>query len=357
MKLKLLLFFMGIIQVNIYSQNDNYPKPTENTIRLMTYNVSYARGNTGNTAFQPAKVNTIGRVIKLLDPDIVSLQELDSACAERYHRYLLKDIKEATGEDYTMIYTPTALYNTGNIGNGVLVKSKYSVLGVKPMTVPGNGRAMTRINLENMVFFSTHWDVSCVECRQQSATLLNAELRFIRKPVFLAGDLNDSHRWRGGAFPILEDNDWELHSTTDPTEPSGTSTIDYILFHDYNNSKINFLGSNPAKMLFLSSGNIDLAGVSDHYPVYLDIEFPVSASLDANYKEESPIIYPSVTTGLLHVNSDVQVSKMNIYTNNGQLVQEISGKNQIDISSLQNGTYYVEVVTPELKICQAIIKQ
>ena len=274
--------FLGLllfIPFFMMSGNHNYPRTWDGCIRLMTYNVAYARGNTGHSGFMTAKVDEVGVVIKMLDPDIVALQELDSACAERYYRYLLKDIKEATGKDYQLIYTSVMPYNTGNIGNGILVKSDLTVSRIKVLKV-GSEKPITRIDLDRFTFFNAHLHVDCVECRQQSAAVLNSELKYIRRPSFLAGDLNDSHRWGGGAFPLLIDNDWILSSTLEPTIPGNPSTIDYILYHDYNNSGLKLGNSDPVTVLTLPERIINVGEVSDHYPVYLDIKLPDETDLD-----------------------------------------------------------------------------
>ena len=91
----------------------------------------------------------------------------------------------------------------------------------------------------------------------------------------LAGDLNDSHRWSGGgaAFPVLT-NEFAIKSSTEGTLPGQPNeTIDYILFDDNGQpSAVNFLETGVVKKLNFNGKVEDLDTVSDHFPVYLDIE-------------------------------------------------------------------------------------
>lgn len=74
------------------------------TIRLLTYNTHYCKGAADPGTISEENVHNLARIIKALDADIVALQELDSASLHRGGRYLLKDIADATGSEYTPVY-------------------------------------------------------------------------------------------------------------------------------------------------------------------------------------------------------------------------------------------------------------
>ena len=163
----------------------------------------------------------------------------------------------------------------GKIGPGVLVKRSLGVKSTKTVELPGDeGRMLVVVETEGFVFLGTHLDLND-EARRQSATIINEVSNGYRKPVCLAGDLNDSHRWSGGgaAFPVLT-NEFAIKSSTEGTLPGQPNeTIDYILFDDNGQSSaVNFLETGVVKKLNFNGKVEDLDTVSDHFPVYLDIE-------------------------------------------------------------------------------------
>ena len=187
------------------SEEYKYPKPSQSAIRLMTYNSYYCRGNTGTPAVSQTNTENFARVIKTLDADIVAIQELDKGALNRNKRALLQEIADATGIDYQVVFAPAADYMGGKIGPGVLVKRSLGVKSTKTVELPGDeGRMLVVVETEGFVFLGTHLDLND-EARRQSATIINDVSNGYRKPVFLAGDLNHSHRWSGGgaAFPVL----------------------------------------------------------------------------------------------------------------------------------------------------------
>ena len=74
------------------------PQPTEDykyakapgTIRLMTYNSFYCKSNTDSKIFSEEHTRNFGEVIKAFHPDVIAIQELDSACNGRSRRYRCK---------------------------------------------------------------------------------------------------------------------------------------------------------------------------------------------------------------------------------------------------------------------------
>lgn len=251
-----------------------YPKPSSKTIRLLTYNSYYCRGNTGTSAFSQANIDNFAEVIKTLDADIVSIQELDSGVVGRSSRFLLDDIRKSTGIDYRVIYSHASPYDGGTIGCGVLVKKSLNAERVEMIPLAGDERRMLIIvSLKDFVFMGTHLDLNDT-FRKQSAEIAVYYSKQYNKPVFLAGDLNDSHKWTNGgiAFPTLMES-FVIKSATDGSLPGQSNeVIDYILLNDNGKKTIDFKGTKIVKNLTVGETNKDLKTVSDHYPVYLDIE-------------------------------------------------------------------------------------
>src|SRR5699024_9713253 len=84
-------------------------------------------------------------------------------------------------------------------------------------------RSAVRVDFEKFTFMGTHLDLNDAKRTQSASTLVN-ETDFIRKPCFLAGDLNDSHRWSNGgiAFPVLADKFSIVSDTEGNTIPGRT---------------------------------------------------------------------------------------------------------------------------------------
>ena len=271
-KITLLLAFFICLNISLNAQT--YPKK-ENVIRLLTYNTHYCKGGSDPGSIDDYNTRRLASVIEALDPDVVALQELDSAMSDRRRRDLLKQISEFTGLDYQHFFGGLAPINGGKVGPGLLFKKDLEVVKKKIIPLAGDeARSAVRVDFEKFTFMGTHLDLND-EARRQSATIINDVSNGYRKPVFLAGDLNDSHRWSGGgaAFPVLT-NEFAIKSSTEGTLPGQPNeTIDYILFDDNGQpSAVNFLETGVVKKLNFNGKVEDLDTVSDHFPVYLDIE-------------------------------------------------------------------------------------
>ena len=107
---------------------DYKPKPgkedykyvkAEGNVRIMTYNCFYCKSNTASKTFSAEHTAAFAQVIKALNPDVVVIQELDSGTTERAKRYLLDDIRRATGLDYDLFFASAAPYSEGKRGRAI----------------------------------------------------------------------------------------------------------------------------------------------------------------------------------------------------------------------------------------------
>ena len=122
------------------------PQPTEDykyakapgTIRLMTYNSFYCKSNTSSKIFSKEHTRDFGEVIKALHPDVIAIQELDSACNERSQRYLLQEIQQAAGDDYNIVFGSAAPFDGGKIGCGVMYKKTLQPTAIHQVALPTN---------------------------------------------------------------------------------------------------------------------------------------------------------------------------------------------------------------------------
>ena len=268
-------FVMSFLCFGVVAQE--YEKK-RGTIRLLTYNTHYCKGAADPGTISEENLHNLARIIKALDADIVALQELDSASLHRGGRYLLKDIADATGSEYTPVYGNAASFDHGSIGCGVLVRKKRSVKNIEVIPLPGDeARVAVKIKFKNFVFIGTHSDLND-EKRKEGAVTVCDLVKDETKPVFLAGDLNDSHRWpKGGiSFPVWMKQFKIISDTIGnsiPGRTDGGALIDYVLLLDNKKaSKVKVGQSYIVRSLSIDGKKVDTSAVSDHYPVFVDVK-------------------------------------------------------------------------------------
>ena len=264
---------------------DYQPKPknedykyakAEGSVRIMTYNCFYCKSNTSNKTFSDEHTAAFAQVIKALNPDVVVIQELDSGTTERAKRYLLDDIRRATGLDYNLFFGSAAPYSKGKIGPGVLYKRAMQPTSIKKIALPGKEtRALMVLTFPRFTLLGTHLDLD-VTARKASAEIVNHELTTLTtQPVFFAGDLNDSPSWKPEqtAFPIIEQS-FEIISARSGSIPDQPNeTIDYILVDKAHKSAVKVVKTAVVKQLEINGKVTETGTISDHFPVFVDVRF------------------------------------------------------------------------------------
>ena len=264
---------------------DYQPKPkkedykyakAEDNVRIMTYNCFYCKSNTASKTFSDEHTAAFAKVIKALNPDVVVIQELDSGTTERAKRYLLDDIRRATGLDYDLFFGSAAPYSNGKIGPGVLYKRAMQPTSIKKIALPGKeARALMVLTFPRFTLLGTHLDLD-VTARKASAEIVNHELTTLAtQPVFFAGDLNDSPSWKPEqtAFPIIEQS-FEIISARSGSIPDQPNeTIDYILVDKAHKSAVKVVQTAVVKQLEINGKVTETGTISDHFPVFVDVRF------------------------------------------------------------------------------------
>lgn len=70
----------------------------------------------------------------------------------------------------------------------------------------------------------------------------------------------------------------------------------------------------------------------------------VDPTLDLeDFKSEKIVLHPNPTTGVVKLNSKIQISKIEVYNNIGQLLALNLGQAEIDLSTLDRGLYFVKI--------------
>ena len=258
-------------------KNEDYKcAKAEGNVRIMTYNSFYCKSNTSNKTFSDEHTADFAKVIKALNPDVVVIQELDSGTTERAKRYLLDDIRRATGLDYDLFFASAAPYSEGEIGPGVLYKRAMQPTSIKKIALPGKeARALMVLTFPRFALLGTHLDLD-VTARKASADIVNHELTTLAtQPVFFAGDLNDSPSWKPEqtAFPIIE-RSFEIISARSGSIPDQPNeTIDYILVDKAHKSAVKVVQTAVVKQLEIDGKVTETGTISDHFPVFVDVRF------------------------------------------------------------------------------------
>ena len=272
------LFLLFAIVCSLFVSAQNYPK-AEGALRILTYNSHYCKGGGDPGQINQENMERFASVIAKLQPDVVAVQELDSACVHRGSRFLLKDIAEATGMEYVPVFGNAAPFDRGSIGCGALIRKGIDIKSVDVLHLPGDEpRVGITIDLGSFVFVATHSDLN-YSLRKEGTEMLCKSIRNIKKPLLAAGDLNDSHLWEksNSVFPIWLQQ-FEIISDTDgntiPGRADKGALIDYVLLmKNKASSKVKVLKSQIVRTIYLDGKSVDLSGISDHYPVYVDVVF------------------------------------------------------------------------------------
>ena len=241
-------------------------------LKLMSYNI---RNGIGIDNIQD--IGRIARVILREAPDLVALQELDSATLRVDGRYIPGELGRMTGMHAT--FGRAIGFAGGSYGVGVMTRER--ILDHFTVALPrGEGaepRVLTVVELARYVIATTHLDhVSTLAQAGQvdeinkvierefggskKPVFLREATDTCRKPVLLAGDFNTGNAAAvlaglGGGFRILSD-------TTRMTFPSDNPAvrIDYILGRGL-----------PTSATVAESAVDHTATASDHCPLWVTL--------------------------------------------------------------------------------------
>ena len=238
-----------------------------NSIRLATYNTHRCEGWETQTNVDRANYNNTAKVISLIDPDVIALQELDKFTPGHPHDQL-QELADRTG--MKPYYCTTIDYRGGDYGIGIL--SKREPLRTVSGDLPGTeARKFFLAEFDDYIFIATHLCHLETTNRAQSVEIINAYIAAnyasYTKPIFLAGDFNESNMSSEMMVKLKEK--WEIISTSSNTfmNTATPKRIDYIVLYKGNKAACEVLGTAVP-----SYDEINVNKVSDHLPVLVDIK-------------------------------------------------------------------------------------
>ena len=229
-------------------------KPT--TVKMMSYNIHNGIGLDEVTDYA-----RIGELIRQYAPDVVAIQEIDSATTRSEGKYVLGEIaKVAEMNDY---YAPAINYRGGKYGIGLLCKEEP--IAITRHALPGREeqRALIIAEFPEYVFACTHLSLTEAD-RDASVAIISDLAKEYDKPFFIAGDFNAEPT--EPFFATFTKDFTPLTGATTPTFPADTPNvvIDYIMQRIPASDNYTISSINPEV--------IDEPVMSDHRPIIVTTE-------------------------------------------------------------------------------------
>lgn len=221
-------------------------------LRVMSYNIRNAKGLDDATNYR-----RIADILQISKADVIALQELDSVTYRSKQVDVLQMLSDLTG--MFAVYAPAIDYNGGKYGVGIL--SNVKPLSFRYVSLPGREekRVLLLVEFERYVFLCTHLSLT-EEDRLNTVSIINRETAALKKPVLLAGDLNDLPN---SSFIQSLQQQWKLLSSEAFTFPADRPDrcIDYILMRKQDPFKVR------------SAIVMEEPVASDHRPVLVELEW------------------------------------------------------------------------------------
>ncbi len=230
-----------------------YEKPADGVVRVLSYNVRNCLGMDGKTDYI-----RVSSIIRSIHPNIVALQELDSATTRSNGTDVLKALAENSG--MYSVYGASIPYRGGKYGIGILSSEKPLKSSFLPLPGREEKRGLLIAEFPNYVLFCSHFSLTEAD-RLTSVQMIDQKAKDYRKPVIFAGDLNSKPE--SDVINTLS-NSWINLSGTSPTFPSTgpKECIDYIFGLNCCN-----LTYHVAKRMVVPE-----AVASDHCPLFVDLK-------------------------------------------------------------------------------------
>ena len=238
-----LLFISGI---SVHAENAR-------RVKIMSYNIRNSLG-----LDDVRNYDRTAKAILACAPEVVAVQEVDSATQRSGGRYVLGELAWRTGMH--PLFAAAISYDGGKYGIGILSRNKPLGYHVVPLPGREEKRALLVAEFEDYVLGCAHLSLT-PEDRMASLAILQRESGAAGKPFFLAGDFN-AHpddpfiKGLGRQFTLLTDEKKATYPADKPDE-----VIDYIFLSN----------SHKEDVLPLSKAVREEPVASDHRPVCVDL--------------------------------------------------------------------------------------
>lgn len=243
----------------LIGQTSKYPQ-TENTHRIMSYNIRNARGMD-----DVRDVKRISDVILAVNPEVVAVQEVDSMTERSGQTDVLKELADQTRMH--AVYGGAIPYQGGKYGVGILSREKPISFTQHPLPGKDEARTVLVVEFKDYLFLCTHLSLREDES-SESLEIINRIASNQTKPVIVAGDFNLTPDKQ--AVQQMQKNWKPLSNIKAPTFPSTEPnvTIDYIMGYTARGQRFSVVSNRVVKEPL----------ASDHAPLYTDIRMPVPAN-------------------------------------------------------------------------------
>jgi hypothetical protein len=331
------------------------------------------------------QINNIAALIKLLNSDVVALQEVGTSASYVTIDTLVKKLGNEWSGNIVPWYNSNCYQNQGIIYKN----SKVQLTGASLITNGGSsynwsgGRypVLYQINLiagNNVVPVSlinihakAYGDETSYNRRKAASTSLKALLdgsTYNTKGVILLGDYNDY--LSGTQCSVCSPAESPYKNFVDDAvnyKCLTTSLIDSYYNHPVIDNIIisnELSGNYVANSAFretTATGNIlnYYSTTTDHTPVSALFKIPqnTSATNDFHPSVTNVVVYPSPVTDYLYVESADQIKKLEIYSLTGELiVRQQAVLDRMSVSNLSEGVYLVKIYTDKGLITTKIVK-
>lgn len=258
------VFLLNIATILVacsYSNGYSKLEKEKTSLRIMSYNVRTCRG--GDSIINKDKeirYNIISNIINNIQPSVVAIQEIDSVTQRSSNDYVLGELAKRTS--MYPIFVPSIDYQGGKYGLGILSKEKP--ISFFKVRLPGKeeARSLLVVEFSSYIIACTHLSLN-QEDRISSVSIINNTVRDMKKPVFLAGDMNSTiesieQQKILENFEVLNDYKQNTIPTYNPQK-----CIDFIY-----GLKNGFVFDVKKRQVLFEERD-----ASDHLPLYVDVDF------------------------------------------------------------------------------------
>ena len=331
------------------AQKTTIESKEENSLRVMSYNVRNCRGMDEVVDYQ-----RVADIMNRVDPDVIAVQELDSASVRSNGVFALKELADRTRMYYT--YGPSIDYQGGKYGIGILSKEKPLSYWMLPLPGREERRLLLVAEFKEYVMCCSHFSLT-KEDQVLSVPIILDALKDIRKPLFLAGDMNSIQG--SPTQNALQEKFMPLNNYKDNTIPgqSPNRCIDFIYGFD-NGNQYSVL---RRQVLY------DEPIASDHLPLFVDVRLKAGV---ADIFRTKPYLQNPLSNGItvswftnvpvhswVEYGTDRNLGERAETIVDGQVICN-NKHHKVRLTGLKPGeTYYYRVCSREITLYEAYKKE